>query len=76
MAFGEVFHGGLKFQRDGSPFVRLFHDDDRLKIGGLQPSVLHVPGQTPACLACVMGDAVFPGDTLFMPDHGTARSIG
>jgi len=73
VAFGKVFNEGLKFRRDGSQFDHLFQDGDRFEIGGLKASVLHVPGHTPACLAYVIGDAVFPGDTLFMPDYGTAR---
>ncbi|MBD9649868.1 MBL fold metallo-hydrolase [Ensifer sp. ENS09] len=72
-AFGKIFNAGSEFQRDGSQFDRLFQDGDRFKIGGLAATVLHVPGHTPACLAYVIGDAVFPGDTLFMPDYGTAR---
>jgi len=71
--FGKIFNAGTEFQRDGSQFDRLFRDGDRFKIGGLDAAVLHVPGHTPACLAYVVGDAVFPGDTLFMPDYGTAR---
>ena len=51
----------------------MFNDGDRFRIGGLQAMALHVPGHTPACLAYVIGDAVFPGDTMFMPDYGTAR---
>tara|TARA_R110000782_G_scaffold242942_2_gene329461 strand:+ start:241 stop:1182 length:942 start_codon:yes stop_codon:yes gene_type:complete len=72
-AFGEVFNEGPEFHRDGSQFDRLFEDGDSFRIGGLEAAVLHVPGHTPACLAYVIGDAVFPGDTLFMPDYGTAR---
>ncbi|WP_104667069.1 MBL fold metallo-hydrolase [Ensifer adhaerens] len=71
--FGKIFNAGTEFQRDGSQFDRLFNDGDRFKIGTLDATVLHVPGHTPACLAYVVGDAVFPGDTLFMPDYGTAR---
>lgn len=71
--FGKLFNAGTEFARDGSQFDRLFADGDTFTIGGLQASVLHVPGHTPACLAYVIGDAVFPGDTLFMPDFGTAR---
>ena len=59
--------------RDGSQFDHLFNEGDRFEIGGLKATVLHVPGHTPACLAYVIGDAVFPGDTMFMPDYGTAR---
>ncbi len=72
-AFGEIFNEDAAFHRDGSQFDRLFRDGDSFTIGGLEATVLHVPGHTPACLAYVIGDAVFPGDTLFMPDYGTAR---
>jgi glyoxylase-like metal-dependent hydrolase (beta-lactamase superfamily II) len=71
--FGKVFNEGTEFRRDGSQFDQLFNDGDRFAIGTLEATVLHVPGHTPACLAYVIGDAVFPGDTLFMPDYGTAR---
>lgn len=71
--FGKIFNAGTEFQRDGSQFDQLFQDGDRFRIGNLDGVVLHVPGHTPACLAYVIGDAVFPGDTLFMPDYGTAR---
>jgi glyoxylase-like metal-dependent hydrolase (beta-lactamase superfamily II) len=71
--FGKIFNAGTEFQRDGSQFDRLFQDGDRFKIGHLDATVLHVPGHTPACLAYVVGDAVFAGDTMFMPDYGTAR---
>lgn len=71
--FGKLFNAGTEFARDGSQFDRLFADGDRFRIGGLEATVLHVPGHTPACLAYVIGDVVFPGDTLFMPDYGSAR---
>lgn len=71
--FGKIFNEGTEFRRDGSQFDQLFNDGDRLTVGSLEATVLHVPGHTPACLAYVIGDAVFPGDTLFMPDYGTAR---
>lgn len=71
--FGSVFHAGTGFARDGSQFDRLFRDLDQFPIGGLSCSVLHTPGHTPACLTYVIGDAAFVGDTLFMPDYGTAR---
>lgn len=71
--FGKIFNAGTEFERDGSQFDQLFQDGDRFAIGGLNATVLHVPGHTPACLAYVIGDAIFPGDTLFMPDFGTAR---
>ncbi|WEK42460.1 MAG: MBL fold metallo-hydrolase [Candidatus Sphingomonas colombiensis] len=72
--FGKMFNAGTEFARDGSDFDRLFDDGDRFAIGGLEATVLHVPGHTPADLAFVIGDAAFIGDTLFMPDYGTARA--
>lgn len=72
-AFGSVFNAGLAFARDGSQFDRLFRDGDTFRIGALNATTLHVPGHTPACMAYVIGHAIFPGDTLFMPDYGTAR---
>lgn len=71
--FGKVFNEGTDFQRDGSQFDRLFSDGDSFHIGQLRGDVLHTPGHTPACLTYVIGDAAFVGDTLFMPDFGTAR---
>lgn len=71
--FGKIFNAGTEFQRDGSQFDRLFREQDRFQIGGLTGFVLHTPGHTPACLTYVIGDAAFVGDTLFMPDFGTAR---
>ena len=71
--FGKIFNAGTEFERDGSQFDRLFREQDRFAIGGLSGSVLHTPGHTPACLTYVIGDAAFVGDTLFMPDYGTAR---
>lgn len=72
--FGKVFNFGTEFQRDGSDFDHLFEDGDRFAIGDLEAVVLHVPGHTPADLAYVIGDSVFAGDTIFMPDYGTARA--
>lgn len=72
--FGKIFNEGTRFERDGSQFDRLFDDGDVFGIGELECAVLHVPGHTPADLAYVVGDAVFGGDTLFMPDYGTARA--
>lgn len=72
--FGKLFNAGSEFQRDGSDFDQLFADGDSFTIGNLPVSVLHVPGHTPACIAYVIGDAVFLGDTMFMPDYGTARA--
>ena len=71
--FGKIFNAGAEFQRDGRQFDRLFREQDRFAIGGLQGHVLHTPGHTPACLTYVIGEAAFVGDTLFMPDYGTAR---
>jgi len=71
--FGKIFNAGPDFARDGRQFDHLFTDGERFRIGGLQGIALHVPGHTPACMAYVIGDAVFTGDTLFMPDYGTAR---
>lgn len=71
--FGKVFNEGTEFQRDGSQFDQLFSDGDTLMIGQLRCDVMHTPGHTPACLTYVIGDAAFVGDTLFMPDFGTAR---
>ncbi|HSF65182.1 MAG TPA: MBL fold metallo-hydrolase [Paracoccaceae bacterium] len=71
--FGKIFNEGTRFQRDGSQFDRLFRDGDSLHIGQMRADVLHTPGHTPACLTYVIGDAAFVGDTLFMPDFGTAR---
>jgi glyoxylase-like metal-dependent hydrolase (beta-lactamase superfamily II) len=71
--FGKVFNEGTEFQRDGSQFDRLFAEGDTFSIGGLTVRVLHTPGHTPACLTYVIGDAAFVGDTMFMPDFGTAR---
>jgi glyoxylase-like metal-dependent hydrolase (beta-lactamase superfamily II) len=72
--FGKIFNEGSDFARDGSEFDRLFEDGDRFRIGALEATALHVPGHTPADLAYVIGDALFTGDTLFMPDYGTARA--
>ncbi|MBJ7266734.1 MBL fold metallo-hydrolase [Idiomarina abyssalis] len=71
--FGKAFNAGTEFARDGSQFDRLFADGDNFNIGQLKAHVLHTPGHTPACLTYVIGDAAFVGDTLFMPDYGTAR---
>ena len=71
--FGKVFNAGTDFERDGSDFDQLFREQDRIQIGELSGFVLHTPGHTPACLTYVIGDAAFVGDTIFMPDFGTAR---
>lgn len=72
--FGKVFNEGTDFQRDGSQFDTLFTDGARYQIGGMTASVLATPGHTPACMAHVIGNATFVGDTLFMPDGGSARA--
>jgi glyoxylase-like metal-dependent hydrolase (beta-lactamase superfamily II) len=72
--FGKIFNYGTEFARDGSDFDRLFADGDAFSIGGIPAIALHVPGHTPADMAYIIGDAVFTGDTLFMPDYGTARA--
>ncbi len=71
--FGKAFNAGTEFARDGSQFDRLFEEGDTFAIGSLEGRVLHTPGHTPACLTYVIGHAAFVGDTLFMPDYGTAR---
>lgn len=71
--FGGVFNAGAEFARDGSQFDVLLRDGDTIQIGQMSGCALHTPGHTPACMTYVMGDAVFVGDTLFMPDGGTAR---
>jgi len=71
--FGKVFNEGTRFARDGSQFDRLFAEGDSVMIGQMRADVMHTPGHTPACLTYVIGDAAFVGDTLFMPDFGTAR---
>ncbi|MGS2744296.1 MBL fold metallo-hydrolase [Halomonas sp. LS-001] len=72
--FGKVFNAGTEFERDGSQFDRLFVDGDTFSIGNLSVRVLHTPGHTPACMAYLIDEALaFVGDTLFMPDFGTAR---
>ncbi|SEK76749.1 Glyoxylase, beta-lactamase superfamily II [Roseivivax marinus] len=72
--FGKVFNEGTEFQRDGSQFDRLFDDGDTYSVGAMECRAIHTPGHTPACMTHVMGDAAFVGDTLFMPDGGSARA--
>lgn len=72
--FGKIFNEGTEFQRDGSQFDRLLNDGDELSIGEIPVIALHVPGHTPADMAYVIGDALFTGDTMFMPDYGSARA--
>ncbi len=70
--FGKLFNEGTEFQRDGSQFDHLFDDGEHYSIGALQGRAIHTPGHTPACMTHLIGDAAFVGDTLFMPDGGTA----
>lgn len=71
--FGKVFNVEAEFRRDGSQFDALFDDGATFKIGSIEARVIHTPGHTPACVTYVVGDAAFVGDTMFMPDYGTAR---
>ena len=72
--FGKTFNAGTEFQRDGSQFDKLFKDNDEYKIGNINCKVINTPGHTPACTAHVIGNSIFVGDTLFMPDLGSARA--
>ena len=72
--FGAIFNEDERFARDGSQFDRLMADGERFMIGEIEGIVLHTPGHTPACMVWIIGDALFTGDTLFMPDYGTARA--
>ena len=72
--FGKIFNEGTEFQRDGSQFDALFEDGDSYQVGTLQANVIATPGHTPACMVHIMGDVAFVGDTLFMPDGGSARA--
>lgn len=72
--FGKIFNEGTEFQRDGSQFDKLFGDGDSYTIGTMTAYAMHTPGHTPACMTHVIGDAAFVGDTLFMPDGGSARA--
>jgi glyoxylase-like metal-dependent hydrolase (beta-lactamase superfamily II) len=72
--FGKIFNEGTEFARDGSQFDRLLVEGERFTVGGIPAIALHVPGHTPADMAYVIGDAAFVGDTMFMPDYGTARA--
>jgi glyoxylase-like metal-dependent hydrolase (beta-lactamase superfamily II) len=74
VTFGKIFNEGTEFQRDGSQFDRLFDDGDSYQIGSMTAHTLHTPGHTPACMTHVIGNAAFVGDTLFMPDSGSARA--
>ena len=72
--FGKIFNEGTEFRRDGSQFDRLFEDGETYMVGTMQAMAMATPGHTPACMTHVMGDAAFVGDTLFMPDGGSARA--
>lgn len=72
--FGKTFNAGTEFQRDGSQFDKLFNNNDEYQIGKINCKVIHTPGHTPACTAHVIGNSIFVGDTLFMPDLGSARA--
>jgi glyoxylase-like metal-dependent hydrolase (beta-lactamase superfamily II) len=72
--FGKIFNEGTEFQRDGSQFDALFKDGDTYNIGTMKAFAIYTPGHTPACMVHVIGDAAFVGDTLFMPDGGSARA--
>ena len=72
--FGKIFNEGTEFQRDGSQFDALFEDGDTYQVGGMSCFTIYTPGHTPACMTHVMGNAAFVGDTLFMPDGGSARA--
>jgi glyoxylase-like metal-dependent hydrolase (beta-lactamase superfamily II) len=71
--FGDIFNEGQAFHTDGSQFDHLFKDGETYKVGTIESRAIHTPGHTPACMSHLIGDAVFVGDTLFMPDYGTAR---
>lgn len=71
--FGDLFNAEPGFARDGSQFQHLFQDGETFRLGGIEARAIHTPGHTPACMTYIIGDAGFVGDTLFMPDYGTAR---
>jgi len=72
--FGKAFNAGTEFAMDGSQFDKLFTDGEKFTIGALEAEAIYTPGHTPACMTYIIGDAGFVGDTLFMPDFGTART--
>lgn len=72
-SFGKLFNTGSEFATDGRQFDCLFRDGDTFEVGNIRAQAIHTPGHTPACMTYVIGDAAFVGDTLFMPDYGTAR---
>lgn len=71
--FGKLFNAGTEFATDGRQFDHLFKDGDSFQVGAIEARAIHTPGHTPACMTYLIGDAGFVGDTLFMPDYGTAR---
>ncbi len=71
--FGKLFNAGTEFATDGRQFDHLFQDEETFQVGNVPARATHTPGHTPACMTYVIGDAAFVGDTLFMPDYGTAR---
>ncbi len=71
--FGKLFNAGSEFATDGRQFDHQFHDDEEFRVGTIKARAIHTPGHTPACMTYLIGDAAFVGDTLFMPDYGTAR---
>lgn len=71
--FSRIFNEGPRFHTDGSQFDHLFKDGETYRIGNLEGRAIHTPGHTPACMSHLVGDALFVGDTIFMPDFGTAR---
>ncbi|WP_217543669.1 MBL fold metallo-hydrolase [Vibrio metschnikovii] len=71
--FGKLFNAESDFAVDGSQFDHLFTDQESFTVGNLQAKAIHTPGHTPACMTYLIGDSAFVGDTLFMPDYGTAR---
>lgn len=71
--FGQLFNAGHDFSSDGSQFDHLFTDGERYMVGNIEATAIYTPGHTPACMTHLIGDAAFVGDTLFMPDYGTAR---
>jgi len=72
--FGKIFNAGTEFERDGTQFDALFRDGDVFHVGSIPSRAMHTPGHTPACMTYLIGDAAFVGDTLFMPDGGSARA--
>ena len=71
--YGEIFNEGQTFHTDGSQFDHLFKDGETYTVGNINARAIYTPGHTPACMSHLIGDALFVGDTLFMPDSGTAR---